>query len=359
MFSNGRLQLEQVFPWLLATALLLFVGAVASQWFGSAPGTTATSGTERPRSSLPARPPVQQISVSVDGETLLVVHGRPYRPLEYCLYDLETLNVLRVLAADHEAWQTDATCVSRAVLCGPEDDVVLAAGRRDGTVVVFKNAQGTVHRLHDDLVSAVACARGGRTAASADGLLRVWDTASGRILKTIESPGAVRSLAFSADGIHLAGTTYDDALLVWDWANDRLLLRGDAPHLVNMAFSADGRYLLTGHIHGDLRLWSVAATGQPWHSVASGADAIRAIQFLPDSRSFVCANVLGDLEVWSDGGLKSSAVLPARISGDASLAVSRDGRRLYIGSVDGAVDIWDVDPLQETGLIVRQTDHGS
>ena len=359
MFSNGRLRVDLAFSWLFATAMLLFLGGVASQWFGARQDATTASRTAQPRVPAPASLPVRQVSVAGDGETLLVAHGRPYRPLEYRLYDLESLETVRVLPANPEAWMSDASCVSAAVLCGPGHDVVLAAGQRDGTVVVLKNGLRTVHKLHEEQVLAVACASGGRMAASADGVLHVWNTRTGRLLKTIESPDTIRDLMFSADNVYLAATTYEDALLVWDWKHDRLLLRGHAPHLVTAAFSADGRRLLTGHVYGDLRLWSVAAGGQLWHSAEPRAGTIQAVQFLPDDRSFVCANVLGELEVWSHGARISSAMLSARMSGNLSLAVSHDGGRVYVGSSDGVVDVWDVDPLRETGLIERGAAHGT
>ena len=358
MLLNGRIRADLVLSWLFATALLLFVGAIASQWLGARPGTTGvTEGREVPQH---APLPVRQVSVSEGGEALLVAHGQAYHPLEYCLYDLETLHTIRVIPADGGAWKADAACVSRAVLCGPGDDVVLAAGQRDGTVVVLRNEQWTVHQLHEEPVLAVACARGGRIAASADGLLRVWNTDSGQILKTIESPETIRDLAFSADTVHLVATTRDDEFMVWDWANGRLLLSCHAPNLLTLAISPDGRHLLTGHIYGDVRLWSASTGSELWRTAKRDPDAILALRFLPDGRSFVCVTAAGTIEAWSsDGTLTSSAILPVRLSGEASLAIAGNGQRLFIGSLDGVVDIWDVSTLQVCGQLVRRTGHGS
>jgi WD40 repeat protein len=56
-------------------------------------------------------------------------------------------------------------------------------------------------------------------AGSVDGVVRLWDVATGRnLLQLTGHRGAVFALAFSADGRRLASASWDGTVLVWDLA---------------------------------------------------------------------------------------------------------------------------------------------
>jgi WD40 repeat protein/tRNA A-37 threonylcarbamoyl transferase component Bud32 len=86
-------------------------------------------------------------------------------------------------------------------------------------------------------------------AAGSDGVIRLWDIASGELRLTFSGHvGAVRHLAFAPDGRTLASLGQDNVLNLWHLRTGQRLFSLDshAQELYGLAFSPDGRLLVTG-----------------------------------------------------------------------------------------------------------------
>uniref|UniRef100_UPI0035B39456 WD40 repeat domain-containing protein n=1 Tax=Accumulibacter sp. TaxID=2053492 RepID=UPI0035B39456 len=97
-----------------------------------------------------------------------------------------------------------------------------------------------------------------------DGTLRLWDAESGLEIRSLTGHQiGVLSVAFSPDGRRLLSGSDDGTLRLWD-TKSGLEIRSFAGHQVrvsSVAFAPDGRHLLSGGFDGTLRLWD-AETGQ-------------------------------------------------------------------------------------------------
>ena len=105
------------------------------------------------------------------------------------------------------------------------------------------------------------------TAASDDNTARLWDTASGQALVTLEGhTGTVRSAAFSPDGTRVVTASYDNTARLWDAASGKALatLEGHTGPALSAAFSPDGTRVVTASDDNTARLWD-AASGKPRH----------------------------------------------------------------------------------------------
>jgi hypothetical protein len=107
--------------------------------------------------------------------------------------------------------------------------------------------------------------------ASEDCTVRLWDAVTGAPLQTLVGhTKAVRSVAFSADGIRLASASEDDTVRLWDAATGAPLrtLEGHTGWVSSVAFSADGTRLASTATDHTIRLWD-AATGALLRTLAS------------------------------------------------------------------------------------------
>ncbi|MCX5785259.1 MAG: WD40 repeat domain-containing protein, partial [Elusimicrobia bacterium] len=111
----------------------------------------------------------------------------------------------------------------------------------------------------------VAFSPDGKYALSGCNTLKLWDIATGKLLRTFaRSGGAGNSVAFSPDGKYaLSGSYHDKTLTLWDIATGKLLhtFEGHGHSVTSVAFSPDGQYALSGSYDKTLKLWDIA-TGQ-------------------------------------------------------------------------------------------------
>ncbi|WP_340383907.1 helix-turn-helix domain-containing protein [Streptomyces sp. SS7] len=217
-----------------------------------------------------------------------------------------------------------------------------------------------------------------------DGTLRLWDTRTGRVRRTLaegaraadgEATAGVTSIAFSADGRTLASGSEDRTVRLWDTGTGRLRTRlaGDPVTVASLALTPDGRILAVGGEDGTLRLWDTR-TGRVRETLAEGARAadgeatagVTSIAFSPDGRTLASGSEDRTVRLWDTGTgrLRRSLAGHAHIVG--SLAFSPDGRTLASGDDDGSVRLWDMtpgasesvlaDPRMQTDLMVFSPD---
>jgi WD40 repeat protein len=100
-------------------------------------------------------------------------------------------------------------------------------------------------------ISALAFSPNDSTLAAgcSDGVIRLWDVASGDLSQTFSGhAGEIRRLAFAPDGRTLASLGEDNILNLWHVATGQRLFSLDSQKqtLHGLAFSRDGRLLMAG-----------------------------------------------------------------------------------------------------------------
>jgi WD40 repeat protein len=106
--------------------------------------------------------------------------------------------------------------------------------------------KGVSQLHHGGFVSALAFTADGKTllSASGDGLIRLWDPATGKERRRLQGhTGAVLSLALTPDGKRLASGGADRTVRFWDLegaATEGRVLEGHRWDVTSVAFSRDG-----------------------------------------------------------------------------------------------------------------------
>lgn len=122
---------------------------------------------------------------------------------------------------------------------------------------------------------------------SRDGAAKLWDSASGRLLRTYESDrGNVTAVALSNDGTRLATGGHNKVVRVWDVETGDIvaILEPVRFGASGLAFLPEGKLLITSP--GDITIWSLDQ--EKIHSTLQGDFRSHKTAFTPDSRYAAC-----------------------------------------------------------------------
>jgi WD40 repeat protein len=160
---------------------------------------------------------------------------------------------------------------------------------------------------------------------------------------------AVRSVAFSRDGKLLVSGGHDNTVRIWNPESGDLVktLRGHDSWVRACTFLPDGQSVLSAGHDNHARLWDIE--GYAESRVLQGKwlrghdDAIMAVAFSPTGDQIVTASRDRTAKAWN---AKTGAVTARFEEGHSflasSAAFSPDGQRLYTAAVDGTTRGWDV-----------------
>jgi WD40 repeat protein/transcriptional regulator with XRE-family HTH domain len=233
-----------------------------------------------------------------------------------------------------------------------------AGGNRQGQVQLWLYSQRRLlrtWRAHHSTVAAVAFSPDEQRLATSswDGVVKLWDAASGALLWTSLPVDAIMAVAFSPDGRALASSGTERQVRLWDAASGALLQTLDehTGPVFCVVWSPDGGFLVTAGHDGRIRLWAAEAdaprlTSAPARTLDGHSGPVRGLAFAPDGRTLASASWDGTVKLWdvASGAVKETMPVSARLMG---LVWSPDGRYLALGELDRAFWVWDVEQRKQ------------
>ena len=214
----------------------------------------------------------------------------------------------------------------------------------DGTKLVSVGAEGT------------------KVSWRPDHLIRLTDVKTGRELATLQYVSGADKLTFSPDGKTVAFSGFGEIRL-WntETGDEQAIpladLKAGMPHniptVLALAFSPDGRWLVSGTQSGKIQMWDVA-TGEALVAFAAPTEqenlgGISALAFSPD-RTLLAVGTQNHIHLWEvDPPNKFFSVSTEHKRGRVifhgypePLVFSPDGTILVNGLNNGAIQLWNV-----------------
>ncbi len=303
-------------------------------------------------------------------ELISVSHDKTIR-----FWDLATYSPIRVLRPPiGRGWvgelysaslSPDGTCLAVSGYTAPEgtnDHSILLISLPDGKLI--RRLKGNTLPVQD-----IAFSPNGRwlAAAGTDGVLRLWETLSWHLEKSLPGHSArIDSLAWHPDSSRLVTGSWDTTCRFWnvnDGTSIPVVTHGGG-RVYCVAWSPDGQSVATGGADRWVKLWD--SDGRLRVNLVGAPETIETIAFSPDGSKLIYGYGGSQTNPLAAGMVRlADRAVVAQYFGHLDTVLcctfSPDGRYALIGDSDDQICVWEADTsrlgkrLRSEGLPVYAT----
>jgi len=258
-------------------------------------------------------------------------------------------------------WRVDNREALKEIALGKPVSAILYSP--DGLLLAASSAHGvSLHYLRDDrqqILPAqntremVFSSDGRLLCTASEGVVTIWDAATGDRVRELPITGKVDALAVSPDGSLVAAGGYDNTFHVWQVSTGQQLMQGRHDSgsasmplrlgsrdggVFAVAFFKDGKYVVSGGQDHSVRVWEVATGKEMFRGYQ--ADSVYAVAFSPVAPLLASGGMDGSARVWD---LSKGMELYRLAHKDVVTQVIFDSTgNLLTVSQDGTARMWDM-----------------
>ncbi len=266
-------------------------------------------------------------------------------------------------------WQTFTLKGARvSALALSPDSAELFLGGNDGIIRIV-NLESRIERLqiigHSREIRSLALSPDGSRLASssADETAKIWEIRTGKNVGVFSGhKGWVNSVAFSPTGEHLLTGAEDALAMIWDLAPERaiLSLSGHESHINSAVFSPDGQRIVTASEDRTLKLCD-AKTGHELGTLTIEQStlspsmmvwaSLEFVAFSPDGRVVLTGSRDGNVLLWRPNYLTEPTSVLENVAAPTFSAFSRDSQGFVAGGPNGIAAIRELNGTTVVSLV--------
>ncbi|MCP5105799.1 MAG: WD40 repeat domain-containing protein, partial [bacterium] len=292
---------------------------------------------------------VNSVAFSPDGKTILT--GSDDKSAR--LWDLQGKTVQEFKGHRESVSSVTFSPDGKTILTGSGDETARLWNLRGKTVQEFKG--------HKEFLYSVAFSPDGKTilTGSVDNTARLWDL-HGKTLQEFKGhKDIVLSVAFSPDGKTILTGSMDNTARLWDLQGKTVQeFKGYKYQVISVAYSPDGKTILTGSGENDpsflsfntrdntARLWDLQ--GKMLQEFKGHTEGVSSVAFSPDGKTILTGSWDETARLWDMKG-KTVQEFKGHKTVVNSAAFSPDGKTILTGS--WSYDYFRTGSLNETARL--------